>query len=104
MLKSCVSFKDTQKSTKLQLTEEMKFYEEGFEIRKLSNRKACESISAHTSRLHTNIKVDMETIFIQFFLFVQSKLMQFIYIQNYIMSNKTTAKMSLKLKIAYKVL
>ncbi len=56
----CVSFVDTQKSTKFKITEEMKFYE-GFEIRKLSNRKACASISAHTSRLHTNIKVDMET-------------------------------------------
>jgi hypothetical protein len=52
------------------LTEEMKYYE-GFEIRKLSNRKACASISSHTSRLHTNIKVDMETIFIQFF-FIRS--------------------------------
>ena len=62
----CISFVDVQKNTKFELTEKMKFYE-GFEIRKLSDRKACASISAHTSRLHTNIKVDMETIFIQFF-------------------------------------
>jgi len=74
----CVSFVDAQKSTKFKVTEEMKFYE-GFEIRKLSNRKACASISAHTSRLHTNIKVDMETIFIQFF-FIRSIKIKAVYL------------------------
>jgi hypothetical protein len=44
----------------------MKFLR-GFEIRKESNRKVYARTSVHSFRLHENIKVDMETIFILLF-------------------------------------